>query len=97
MGSINLNLAWMIAGTFAALTVGTAIRLVALRNSAADVVKKRLGSLRVWWVLALLWSVAALLGLYGAAALLAIASFRRYSGLSHVSLQNWPLLSVELS
>ena len=75
MGSININLAWMIVGTFAALTVGTAIRLVALRNAAADVAKKRLGSLRVWWVLAALWSVAALLGQIGAAVLLAIASF----------------------
>jgi phosphatidate cytidylyltransferase len=64
----------MIAGTFAALAVGTAIRLVALRNSAADVVHERMGSLKVWWVLAVLWSVAALLGLIGATMLLAIAS-----------------------
>jgi len=75
MGPVNVNLAWMIAGTFAALTVGTAIRLAALRNSAADVVKKRIGSLKVWWVLALLWSTAALIGQIGAAVLLAIASF----------------------
>lgn len=75
MGSINLNLAWMIAGTFAALTIGTAIRLVALRRSAADVASKRLGSLKVWWVLAMLWSIAALTGQIGAAALLAIASY----------------------
>jgi phosphatidate cytidylyltransferase len=75
VGSININLLWMIAGTLAALIVGTAIRLLALRNSAADVVNKRLGSLKVWWVLALLWSVAALIGLVGATALVAIASF----------------------
>jgi phosphatidate cytidylyltransferase len=65
----------MIAGTFAALSVGTAIRLVALRNAAADVVNKRIGSLKVWWVLAILWSAAALIGLVGAAVLLAVASF----------------------
>ncbi len=75
MESVNINLLWMITGTFAALSVGTAIRLIALRNSASDVVKQRIGSLKVWWILALLWSVAALVGQIGAAILLAMASF----------------------
>jgi phosphatidate cytidylyltransferase len=75
MGSINVNLMWMIVGTFAALTVGTAIRLVAIRNSVAEVARKRIDSLKVWWVLAMLWSVAALVGQAGAAVLLAVASF----------------------
>ncbi len=72
---INTNLMWMIGGTFAALAVGSAIRLIALRHSPADVVKQRLGSLKVWWLLALLWSVAAVIGLWGVAVLLAVASF----------------------
>lgn len=75
MGSINVNLMWMIVGTFAALAVGTAIRLVAIRNSVAEVARKRIDSLKVWWVLAMLWSVAALVGQAGAAVLLAVASF----------------------
>jgi phosphatidate cytidylyltransferase len=74
MWPINANLLWMIAGTFAALSIGTTVRLVALRNSAADVAKKRMGSLRVWWLLALLWSAAALFGRIGVAVLLALTS-----------------------
>jgi phosphatidate cytidylyltransferase len=72
---VNINLLWLIAGTFAALSIGTAIRLVAIRNSAAEVVQARIGSLKVWWVLAVLWSVAVLCGQMGTAVMLAIASF----------------------
>jgi phosphatidate cytidylyltransferase len=75
MGLVNTNLLWMIAGTLAALSIGTAIRLAALRHSTAEVVKQRLGSLKVWWILALLWSTAAMFGQIGAAVLLATASF----------------------
>lgn len=74
MESVNVDLLWMITGTFAALIVGTTIRLFALRNSATDVVRQRMDSLKVWWLLALLWSVAAWFGLIGAATLLGIAS-----------------------
>ena len=74
MLTFNANLMWMIGATFAALTVGTGVRLVALRNSAAEVAKKRIGSLKVWWILALLWSVAAVFGQVGATILFACAS-----------------------
>jgi len=74
MISVNPNLIWLIGGTFAALTVGTGVRLVTLRNSAAEVAKKRIGSLKVWWALALLWSAAAIFGQVGAAILFAVAS-----------------------
>lgn len=75
MGPINVNLLWMIGGTFAALAMGTAIRLVALRNSDSEIVKQRIGSLKVWWLLAVLWSLAVLFGQPGVALLLAVASF----------------------
>ena len=75
MGPINANLLWMIAGTFGALSIGTVVRLIALRHSEAELVKKRIGSLKVWWILAVLWSAAAVLGQMGAAVLLVIASF----------------------
>lgn len=74
MGAVNVYLIGMISCTFAALSIGTAVRLVAIRNSTADVVKKRIGSLKVWWLLALMWSIAAMLGQGGAALLLAAAS-----------------------
>lgn len=75
MEPINANLLWMIAGTFVALSIGTAVRLIALRNSAADVVKKRIGSLKVWWILVILWSAAVVFGQIGTGVLLAAASF----------------------
>ncbi len=75
MGQVNSNLLWMIALTFTALSCGTAIRLTALRHSPAEVVAKRTGSLKVWWILAVLWSAAAIIGQLGAAVLLATASF----------------------
>ena len=74
MPPVNANMLWMIGGTFVALLIGTAIRLIALRNSAADIIKKRMGSLKVWWVLALLWSTAVLFEQIGAAVFLMIAS-----------------------
>jgi phosphatidate cytidylyltransferase len=75
MVPINPNLLWMIAGTFVALSIGSAVRWFALRNAAADIVKKRMGSLKVWWILVTLWSAAVLIGQIGTAVLLAVASF----------------------
>lgn len=75
MASINTNLLWLIAGTFATLLAGTLIRLIAIRNSTADVIASRLGSLKVWWILATLWSLAVIVGQTGAAILLGLASF----------------------
>lgn len=71
---MNSNLLWVIAATFGALTVGTVVRLFALRKSTAEVARKRLGSLKVWWALAILWSAAAIFGIVGTTILLAIAS-----------------------
>jgi len=74
MGSLNVNLLGIIVGTFAALGIGTGVRLVALRNSTDGLKTKRLGSLKVWWVLAVLLSAAVLLGQFGATILFAVAS-----------------------
>lgn len=104
MNAINPNLLWLLFGTFAALSVGTAIRWIALKNSATEVVKKRLGSLAVWWALALLWSIAAVLGQPGATVLFAIASaigmreYLRFLGtpqqIGHVAIAGLILLGV---
>lgn len=75
MAPINPNLLMMIGGTFGALAIGSAIRLFMLRKSDSDLVKKRIGSLKVWWLLAVLWSAAVLVGPIGTILLLAIASF----------------------
>lgn len=73
MGSLNHNLLWMLSGVFTALVVGTIARTLALRNSTPEVVLQRMGSLKVWWTLAILLSLAVLCGKIGAALILAIA------------------------
>lgn len=74
METFNVYLLWLIAGTIGALIAGTLTRVVALRNSTVEIVQKRMQSLKVWWVLVILWSTAATLGQLGMAALLATAS-----------------------
>ncbi len=72
--NINSQLLSLLIGTFAVLCGGTVVRIVALRNSDPEVTKMRMGSLKVWWTLALLMSLAAVFERQGAAVLLAVAS-----------------------
>jgi phosphatidate cytidylyltransferase len=84
MFELNPQLLWAVAAVFVALTGGTLVRIVALRGAAADLSASRLGSLRTWWVLAILLATAVLCGERGAIALLAIAavfSLREFLGL----------------
>ncbi len=74
MPDVNPNLIWMIGATFIALSIGTSIRLIAIRHSTSDTARKRLGSLKVWWLLAILWSASVLIGQWGVGILLAVAS-----------------------
>lgn len=73
MGSLNCNLVWMLGGVFAALITGSIARMVALRNSDPDLVAQRIGSLKVWWTLAVLLALAVVFGIVGAALILAVA------------------------
>jgi phosphatidate cytidylyltransferase len=75
MMDMNTHLLWMLTGTFAVLCGGTVVRIVALRNTDPDLAKKRMGSLKVWWTLVVLMSLAAAFQRPGAAVLLAVASF----------------------
>lgn len=70
---INPNLLLLLGGVFAALTAGTIVRLMVVRHSDPDLRSKRLGSLRVWWTLAILLSIAVIAGRPGAALILALA------------------------
>ena len=74
MIEINDNLLRLLIGTFAALCVGTLVRIVALRNADPELAKKRIGSLKVWWALTILMSLATVCGRPGAAVLLAVGS-----------------------
>ncbi len=91
---INRQLLWVLAAGFAVLTVGSLIRVVALRRSAEQVVRSRLASLGTWWVLAIALALAALLGEMGAIVLLAAASLlgmREFLTIEGVSLRTSPL------
>lgn len=74
MFEVNSTLLWVIAAVFAALTAGTLVRIVALRGAKADLVASRLGSLRTWWILACLLSIAVVCGKPGVICLLAVAA-----------------------
>ncbi len=75
MLEINESMIWLLAGALSAMCGGTLVRIVALRGADADLKRKRMGSLKVWWTLTLLISVAAIFGRPGAAVLLAVASW----------------------
>lgn len=64
----------MLAAVFSALSVGSAARLIALRGATEDVIRSRMGSLKTWWVLALLLAVAMVLEPWGIIALFFVAS-----------------------
>lgn len=68
------NVAWVAAATFAALAAGTVVRLAALRHAAKDVVRSRLGSLKIWWLVAVVVVAAAVLGRAVAAFLFTVVS-----------------------
>ena len=50
-------LLWAIAVLMGSLLTGTIVRFVALRNAAEETRRKRLASLRTWWMLAVAVSV----------------------------------------
>lgn len=64
----------VLAGMFLALTIGTIVRRFALRGKPDDLVRARLGSLEVWWVMAILLTIALIIGRGGIAVLLGILS-----------------------
>ncbi|MDA1231839.1 MAG: phosphatidate cytidylyltransferase [Planctomycetota bacterium] len=74
MSEVNPSLLWSIAVVFAALTGGTFVRIVALRRAKAEVAQSRFDSLRTWWGLAVILSVAVVVGKIGIAILLAIVA-----------------------
>lgn len=75
LNNFNARLLWMIAAVFSALSIGSVARLVAIRGAAADVVRSRLGSLKTWWSLAILLTVAVLTAPFGVIVLLLLASW----------------------
>jgi len=84
MFPVDRPLLWTIAAVFVALACGTLVRIVALREAKEDVVQARLSSLKTWWILAGILSVAVIGGETGVIVLLAgaaIPGLREFVGL----------------
>ena len=65
---------WAIIALFASLVAGSIARFIALRNAEETTRRKRLASLRTWWLLAVAVSAGLLAGRLGICLLLTIAS-----------------------
>jgi phosphatidate cytidylyltransferase len=65
---------WILTAIFATLTVGSIVRFIALRNAEETKRRKRLASLRTWWMLAAFMSTGLLAGRLGICLLLSAAS-----------------------
>ena len=71
--AIHPTLGWMLAGVFAALGIGSLSRLISLYGKPQDLVSKRVGSLKTWWVIAPILAAAVVLGQFAVAVVFAIA------------------------
>ncbi len=74
INAIDPELYWVPIALFSSLIVGSIARFIALRNAEAALRRKRLASLRTWWLLAIAASAALLLGRPGICLLLSVAS-----------------------
>lgn len=72
--TVPANLIWVIATVFGALSAGTVVRLVTLRGAAEEITRKRLASLRTWWMVAIAVLAAAVGGVWVACGLFAVVS-----------------------
>ncbi len=75
MLSLSPRLLAVLAVMFAALAVGTLIRVVMLRGAEPELVRSRLESLRTWWLLACLFAFAVAVGELGVLLALTIVAF----------------------
>lgn len=80
----NPALLWVLGATFAALGGGSIARLVALRNAEESLRRRRLASLRTWWMITGIVGLCLLAGRSGVCLLLTAAScvgWREYTAL----------------
>lgn len=74
LNDVNSYLVWLTVGAIGSLAVGTAVRFFALRGATAELAKKRMDSLRSWWIITLSVCAATLLGSAGICLLMAAVS-----------------------
>jgi phosphatidate cytidylyltransferase len=76
---------WTLGGVLLSLVLGSVVRLLRLAGQRGEARRSRIASLRTWWILAVLFSAALLLGHGGLGTLFALASvlgLREYLGLT---------------
>ena len=78
------GLYWAIAILLSSLVLGSIVRFFALRAAEAEIRKKRLASLRTWWMLALAVSAGLLIGRLGICLLLGLASCLAWSEITRM-------------
>lgn len=86
---------WRIIGAIiAALLVGTLVRWLALRGRPAELVQKRMSSLRTWWGIALLFCASLLFGRLGGTlffAMVSLLALRELIALTRKTYDAWGL------
>lgn len=95
IAALNPALLWMLGATLGALGAGSAVRLIALRNAEETLRRKRLASLRTWWILAIVVGACLLAGRLGVCLLLTVAScvgWREYTALLGCGSRDQPFI-----
>lgn len=85
---------YTVAGICGCLLLGSAVRLFALRGATAEFRVNRLGSLRSWWMIVLIFSAALLLGRVGIIlffTLVSLLAVREYMTLTKAPYANFGL------
>ena len=72
---LHPTLGWMLPGMFGALSAGPMARLVSLRGKPQELVRKRVGSLKTWWVITPTIAATVLLGQVAVAVLFVIVGW----------------------
>jgi phosphatidate cytidylyltransferase len=84
MHAANAPLLWAIATLFVVMTIGSAVRWVALRGAPAEIARPRIDSLKSWWGLAILLAAAVIAGekaILGLITICGVLGLREFLGL----------------
>lgn len=98
--AFHSTLGWMLVAVFTALSIGSLSRLISLYGKPQELVRKRVGSLKTWWVIVPTFAIAVLLGQFAVAAVFAIAgglAVREYARLASSRTEDRDLQRIVLS
>lgn len=90
------NVLLVLVSTLVAMVLGSAMRLLALRKATPEKAKSRINSLKSWWILFLIFTLAVLSGRTGGIVFMAILSWlglREYLSLLPAQSSPWQVVS----